>query len=382
MIAKKIKIAPSLTVGMNQLAQKKKAAGESVVNFAAGDPVLENHPLILEGAKRALEKRNVPYTPTAGIPELRKAATKWMNERHHAEYKDAQCLVTAGGKFALYAALQALLDEGDEVLIPAPYWVSYPEMVKVFGAVPCIVPSNEGQQWKITASDIEKQLSKKSKVLILNNAANPTGALYSEEEIAAILNVAKAAQLMVISDEVYSGLVYPGKRFVSCSSFPEHQERVIVVESCSKNFGMTGWRVGFAFASQNIIEVLTALQGHSTTAASSISQWAALSALENAVEVGGYIKNAMQRRRTLFVETFNALFKKQIALPDSGLYLFLPIEERSSVEWCERVLKEAGVASVPGAAFGFEGYVRFAFSETEDSIVKGLKALHEIHAFH
>lgn len=360
-------ILPSPTVAINTLALQKKRAGEHIFNFAAGDPILPNHESIVKSALRITEKRYVPYPPIAGIPELRKAAADWVS------YPVEQALVTCGGKYALFAALQTLLEPDDEVLIPAPYWPSYPEIVRLFSGVPKIVPG----QWKITPQDLQAHLTEKTKILIFNNACNPTGVLYSREEVREILAFSKRAGLMVLSDEVYSGLVYEGE-FASCGDFPEYRDLVVIIQSCSKNFGMTGWRVGFAFGPKPLIDVMTALQGQCTTGTCFVSQWAAFGALEQASAVIAYVKGAMQSRRDLFVQTYNQLFPEKLASPPSSIYIWAPIAEKDSVAFCKRALQEANVAIVPGIAFGAEGYVRFAYSEVEQDIVHGLTALRKV----
>lgn len=365
---------PSSTVVISSKAYEMRKNGIHVYNFSAGDPVLSNHPAIIDVAKETLDEKMSPYAPVAGLPELRLAAAKWMNRRYQSQYDTNQTMVTCGGKFGLYAALQILLEPGDEALVLAPYWVSYPEMVNLAIGVPKIIKTSEKTDWKIKAEQLRSHLTKKSKVLILNNACNPTGVLYSREELAEILAVAKEANLTIISDEVYSELVYDGAEFVSCAAFPEHSSHVIVIESCSKNFAMQGWRVGFAFGPENIIKNMTALQSQSTTGTSFISQKAALGALLHADEVASYVREEMDRRRQLFFQTYNRLFSKKSTPVASALYFFVKIGE-DSLKICEEILTKSHVALVPGVAFGMEGYVRFAFADQESEIVKGLEAL-------
>jgi aspartate aminotransferase len=369
---KRFSSSPTATIHTQatQLIEK----GIQVVNFAAGDPVLANHPAILEAAKQALKEELSPYAPVAGLIELRRLAADWMNRRYQAQYAIKQTMVTCGGKFGLYAALQVLLEPGDEVLIPAPHWVSYPEMVRLGAGVPILISTSSSSGWKLTPQLLQAHLSRKSKILILNNACNPTGALYSRKEIKDLLFVAKEAKLTVISDEVYSELVFDQKEFVSCSSFPEHRSHLIVIESCSKNFGMAGWRVGFAFGPEEIISNMIALQSQSTTGTSLFSQKAAIGALRHADAVSSYVREAMNQRRQLFFKTFNRLFSTNIHPVSSSLYFFAKVEE-NSLNFCAKILDKAHVALVPGIGFGVEGYVRFAFTEREAEIVRGLEAL-------
>lgn len=369
----------SATVAINSMALLKKQRGEKIHNFAAGDPILPSHPRIVEAVAERLTAEPILYPPVSGLTDLRKEAYRWVNALYGCAYEEENTLVTAGGKFALFAALQILLKEGGEVLIPSPYWVSYPQITRLFGANPVIVPAQVETGWKLTPETLKAHITPRSKILILNNAANPTGALYQEEELAALLKVADEEGLFVISDEVYSGIVYDRHRFFSCGAF-EKNKRVLVVQSCSKNLAMTGWRVGFAFGSNDLILQMAALQGQSTTGASTVSQWAALAALKNHTEITHCVKSAMQKRRDLFYRTFNELFQCHLEPPASSIYAWVPlsvfgITTQTSAEFCTELMDKANIACIPGNAFGVEGYMRMAFSETEKAIQEGLNAL-------
>lgn len=370
-------IPPSATVTISAIAHQKTKAGIHIYNFAVGDPVFPNHPVIFQAISKVLEEGYVPYAPVAGLPELRKLVAEWMG----AGYTIDNTLVCCGGKYAIFASLEVLLEPGDEVLIPIPYWVSYPDMVGLFNGVPVTIPSTKETDWKITGADIEKHLTKKTKVLIFNNPSNPSGAVYTREEVADILKAAKKGGLMVIADEVYSDLVYDGVEFVSCAAFPEHKDHVLIVQSCSKNFGMAGWRVGFAIGPTDLIKAMTAVQGQSTTGTSIISQYAAIGALENRATVARYLREEMKKRRDFFVKTYNDLFDEPIDKPSAAIYVFVKIGG-DSVKLCEKILNEANVAIVPGVAFGMEGYARFSFSEEEEEILKGLQALRKFYDHH
>lgn len=375
-------LSASPTVTMNAIATKKRMNGERVYNFAAGDPVLDNHPAIIDRAIRRTEEKLCLYPPVEGIPELRHLTAEWMNTTCQTHYSQENVLVTCGGKFAIFAIIYSLLQSSDEVLIPAPYWVSYPEIVKMAGGIPKILQTSPEGGWKLTAQDLLKNVTKSTKMLIFNNACNPTGVLYSRQEIDDILAVAKKFGLIVISDEVYSGLTYEEPGFISCGSFPEYCERVLIVQSCSKNFGMTGWRVGFAIGPKAIIKRLAILQAQSTTGVSVISQWAAVGALENAELVSSYVHEAMRKRREMFLQTYNSLFPSSIKAIESALYAFVPItslgvrNHSDSVAFCEQLIASDNIALVPGTAFGADGYVRFAFSEPEENIHQALHMLH------
>lgn len=371
---------PSATMAINSLALQKKAAGERVYNLAAGEPMVATDPKVIEAATRAMNKGKTHYPPVAGIPELRAAASKWMNENYQTNFSSAECLVTAGGKFGLFALCQALLNPGDEVLIVAPYWVSYPSMVKMFGGVSKFINTKESLGWRVTIKDLAKAVTSKTKIIFFNNGSNPTGVLYSLDEIKEILAFAKEHDLLVVSDEVYSGLVYDDEEFVSCGSFPEYRERVVIVQSCSKHFAMTGWRVGFVLGPENLIKILATIQGQSTSGAASISQWAAVAAFVEAGAIVPRVREVMQKRRDFFLKTFEKLFSTKINTPSSGLYFFVPLKKLGSAEkdsaiFCRHILEVGNIAIVPGVAFGEESYARFSFGASEEELGEALGAL-------
>ncbi|HBU07048.1 MAG TPA: aspartate aminotransferase [Candidatus Magasanikbacteria bacterium] len=377
-----IKIEPSATVAINSLALQKKQAGERVYNLSVGEPMINTPEVIKSAATKALAENKTHYPPVSGLVELKNEAVTWFNKNFQANYNNNEVLVTAGGKFGIYLGLQSLVKTGDEVLIISPYWVSYPEMVKIFDGSPKIVETSEKNDWKVSISDLQKQVSNKTKILILNNAGNPTGVLYNKEEIAKILEFAKENNLVIISDEVYSGLVYDNQVFFSCASFTDYKDRLVVIQSCSKNLAMTGWRVGFVFAPVEVIKILTNLTSQSTSGVTSISQYSALAGLENIDMISVEINSEMQKRRDFFVNTFNKLFKTNLQAPASALYCFISmsafgIDEIDSIKFCERVLSEANVAMVPGIAFGKEGYVRCSFGENIQELDQALLKLAE-----
>lgn len=363
-LAQRIEIDESPTVKINDLAKTKT----NLINFSAGDPKVPLHPAI----KKALsQEKSLGYPPVAGIPELRELACNWMNERYHSSLQMNETVVTPGGKFALYALLNVVLNPGDEVLIGCPYWVSYHPIVQLFSAKVQVVMG--GVDWKITPELLEKKANERTKVLILNNATNPTGVLYSHDEIKALLMWAQKRGCLVISDEVYSELVYDKQKFVSCAEFKEHKEHVATIESCSKNFALAGLRVGFAFAPKPLINAMIKLLSQSATGTSVISQWAAVAALENAREITTGVRDIMEKRRNLFVATYQDLFSTSLEKTQSGIYQFVPVMQKSE-DYCIAAL-EKGVALVPGSAFGVDGYVRFAFCEDENNLVNGLRRL-------
>jgi aspartate aminotransferase len=369
----------SLTVKINQLAQEK-AQKEKVYNFAAGDPLIACSPDIITAARETLEQEYHLYPPSQGLKELRLAACTWVNESYGCKYQPSECLVTCGGKKALFLSLLAILQPGDEVLIAAPFWVSYPAIVNIIGARPVIVPTLEKNHWKLQKENLERAVSPQTKCLILNNAGNPTGVLYTESELEEILDWCASHQIMVISDEVYSEMAYGPQKFISCGQFLKYRNSVLVIQSCSKNFCMTGWRVGFVFGSQEWIQKINILQAQTITAVSLICQKAALGALMNWRAISQNIRIEMQKRRDLFHGWFNRLFQARIEAPHSSFYFFismksLGLSHQNSALFCEKLLQQYNVAAIPGLAFGVEGYIRMSFGGLERDIVEGLQAL-------
>lgn len=384
------KVQSSITVAINSLAQSKKAQGIRVFNLSAGEPKLMTPEVVRNGAISFIEKGDIPYPSPAGQPELRRLACEWMNRLYGANYATLECLITTGGKFGIYILLQYLLGAtsplksaaGEElaVMIPAPYWVSYPAITKIMSGKPIIVNTTEAGGWKITPQMIRDSYQANCKLLILNNGVNPTGALYNRSEIAAILAVADELNIQIISDEVYSGLVYTSDEYVSCASFPEFKDNVMVIQSASKSFAMTGWRVGFLFAKPDIIEVLTSLTSQSTTGVSLVCQHGAMAAFKHVDEIMQGVKETMQRRRDVFIKAVKDYFNIELAVPSATIYSFvaltdLGISAMSDEELCFRALEEANVATVPGSGFGQPGYVRFSFGAEEDDIIGGVAAL-------
>ncbi len=373
-------VEPSATVAMNTRALYKKAQGIFVHNLSVGEPAIPPHQAVVTRAVQAIHEGKTQYTPVAGIPELRRAMTTWVNTTYQTQFSPEECVVTCGGKFGLFAVCQALVEPGVEALVVAPYWVSYTSIVELFGGTTVTASTSPETGFKLSLKLFKETITPRTKLIFLNNAGNPTGALYSREELAELLAFAKERGLIVISDEVYSGLTYDEREFVSCGSFPEYKDTVIIIQSASKHFAMTGWRVGFVLAPRDMVERVTLIQGQSTTGTSSVSQWAVLGALESASLVQSHVRSVMERRRNRFVAVFSELFSP-LTPPEAGLYAFVPlsslgVQEKDDVAFCERVLEEGNIAIVPGSAFGYQGYVRFSFGGEETATEQALRALH------
>lgn len=371
-------IPASATLAMNALALQKRALGQRVFNLSAGEPMVVPHPKIVEAAEAALRAGKTLYTPAAGIPELRRAASDWLNKNYTTQFSSEEILITAGGKFGLYALCRTLLGGGDEAIVIAPYWVSYPSLAEMTGARVDTIVTQEQNGWKVTPEQLNKVITQYTKIIFFNNAGNPTGALYSRDEVRALVQIAHEHGVLFVSDEVYSGLTYDGE-FTSAGSFPEYRDNVVVIQSCSKHFAMTGWRVGVVAGDKQLIKVLADWQSQSTTGTATISQWAAVAAFEN-TEVNASVKTEMQSRRNALVDALNQNFKLQLTPPAAGLYVFismaaLGVGETDSIAFCTRVLNEANVAMVPGAPFGAEGYVRLSFGADPTELEAAVQAL-------
>ncbi len=379
--ADRLKIEPSATVTINSIALQKKQQGIRVYNLAAGECIIDSPEIVKEAALKAIREDKIKYPPVAGLAELRQAASSWLNELYSTSYSPKETIVTAGGKYGIYSSCEAMINEGDEAIIIAPFWVSYSEIVKLFGGIPKIIQTKEENHWKVNLDELKNNITDKTKILIINNASNPTGTLYSKKEIEDVLKLAQEKGITIISDEVYSGLVYEGE-FISFGSFKEYKDNVIVIQSTSKNFAMTGWRIGFLFANEEIIKNITLLQSQTTSGAPTPGQWTALAAIQNYKEVMPNINKEMKKRRDLFYDTFNKLFNTNITKAESALYAFIGLPHLTSLSadsatFCKQLLEEANVASVPGIAFGVEGYVRFSFGEKEDELQQALQQLYK-----
>ncbi|MCC7196803.1 aminotransferase class I/II-fold pyridoxal phosphate-dependent enzyme [Candidatus Peregrinibacteria bacterium] len=370
----------SATVTINTLAQAKKAMGERIFNLSAGEPLVETGHYFKNILDWVIEHHQTHYPPVAGIPELRNESANWLNKTYDTNYTAANTLITCGGKFGIYLALQALLNPDDEVIMIAPYWVSYPSMVEIHKGKSVIIPTEEKNQWKVDPEAIQKARTSRSKLLIINNASNPTGVFYTKQELEKIVEVAKKNNLIILSDEVYSGMIYDNNKYTSFGSFKNYSDNIIVAQSCSKNFAMTGWRVGMVYAPEPLIKIMTKLQGQSITGTSIVSQFVALEAMKNSSVIMPEIQKEMQNRRDIFIDTFNELFNANLQKPAASFYAFIPLtalkaKTKSSVEFCKETLDKGNVATVPGLAFGQEGYVRFSFGAKPQELKDALHAL-------
>lgn len=373
-----------MTLAINTRAQELRARGVDVINFAAGEPDFPTPLFIREAAKKAIDDNFTRYTAVAGIPELRAAAANYF-QRHYQTPVDPQSIIIgAGGKQCLYTFIQTMLNPGDEVLIPSPCWVSYPDMVLLADGVPVTVPAGSETGFKVTPLMLEAKTNEKTKLLILNSPCNPTGAVYSDREFMNIMRWALARNIYVLSDEIYDQLIYKPAAMTSAITWFEHcPELVGVVNGLSKSYAMTGWRVGFMAAHPEIIKKMSMLQGHSLSNVCSVAQKAALAALAGSDECVREMREAFARRRDLAMSHVLKWSKAICPEPAGAFYVFPDISGyfndrlHNSVEFCTWLLETAHVAVVPGAAFGDDKCFRISYALSDEHLRVGLERIGE-----
>ncbi|MBI3614917.1 MAG: pyridoxal phosphate-dependent aminotransferase [Candidatus Omnitrophica bacterium] len=370
-------VQPSPTLRVTALAKQLKAEGKKVINLAAGEPDFDTPEAVKKAAIEAIQEGFTKYTPTTGIPELKNAIASTLLKERRLSYRPEQIAVTCGAKQALFNLLQVLVQAGEEVLIPSPYWVSYPEMVRLAGAAPVEVRTDPASGFQVERKALEKAWSSRAKVLILNSPSNPTGAVLKAEVLKDLARWAKERDLWVISDEIYSRLVYGCDCPSIASVSPEVFSRTVVVDGVSKAYAMTGWRIGYLAGPAEIVEAAGRLQDHSTSNPTSISQRAALAALTQDQAPVKKMAEEFQKRRDRMVERLSKIKKISFVKPDGAFYCFVDVSATglNSGLFSERLLKEALVAVIPGGGFGWDSHVRLSFAVGLESIQEGLDRL-------
>jgi aspartate aminotransferase len=384
-------VTPSATLAIDASAKALRAAGVDVVGFGAGEPDFPTPPRIVEAAAEACrDPRNHRYTPTAGLPELREAIVAKTARDSGLECRPSQVLVTNGAKQAVYNAFAALLDPGDEVLVPAPYWTTYPEAIALAGGVPVAVATGEASGFKVSVEQLEAAATERTKALLFVSPSNPTGAVYGRAEIEAIGIWAARAGVWVLTDEIYEHLVYGGRTQHSMPVVaPEVAERCVVINGVAKTYAMTGWRVGWMIAPEDVAEAAANLQSHSTSNVANVSQRAALAALEGDLSGVAEMREAFDRRRRLVHSLLEGIPGVSCVEPEGAFYAFPSLEGLlgrsfggrrpvSSLELAEVLLDQARVAIVPGEAFGAPGYARLSYAMADGDIEKGLARIAEL----
>jgi len=369
-----------MTIAVSTLARELKAQGKDVLSFSAGEPDFDTPQVIKDAAIEAINEGFTKYTAVAGIPELLEAIQGKLKRENSLAYDTKQIIVSNGAKQSLFNLTQALIDEGDEVIIPAPYWVTYPELVKYAGGTPVIIDTEDRSGFKITAAQLEKAITDRTKMLILTSPSNPTGSVYSREELSALAEVLKGTKVVVVSDEMYEKLVFDGTEFVSTASISDDMyRRTITVNGLSKSVAMTGWRFGYlACASKELVSKMNSLQSQSTSNINSITQKAAIPALlGNVDEEVEQMRQAFEARAHEATELMNAIDGLSVVRPKGAFYLFVNTKavSRDSMQFAKNLLEEYGVAVVPGLAFGAEGYFRFSFATDIVTIREGIRRI-------
>ena len=368
-------LTPSLTLSIDSKAKAMKAEGLDVCGFGAGEPDSDTPEHIKRAAIEALEAGFTKYTPNAGIPELRQAIADKLAADNGLNYRAGQVIVSNGAKHACYNAILATCQPGDEVIIPAPYWVSYPDMVRLVGAEPVIVPTSERNGWKMRAEDFENAMTPRTKMLIMNTPGNPTGSVYTREELEAIVNVAAEEDIYVLSDEIYEKLVYDGVKHVSIGSLSqEAYDLTITVNGFSKSYAMTGWRLGYLAAPDAVARAVDSIQSHTSSNPSSFSQYGALAALKGDQQPLADMREEFDMRRNYMFDRISKISNVTAIKPQGAFYILVNISQLglTSQNFADRLLSKANVAVVPGAAFGDDRTVRFSYATSLDVIKKGL----------
>jgi aspartate aminotransferase len=380
MLTKRINIlSESITIAVSTLAQELRAQGRDIISFSAGEPDFGTPQVIKDAAIKAINDDFTKYTAVDGIPALKKAVCDKLKRENGLDYAPNQVIVNNGAKHSLFNLMQAAIEEGDEVIIPAPYWVTYPELVLYSGGTPVEIMTDDASGFKITPQQLKAAITPRTKMLILTSPSNPTGAVYSKTELTALAEVLKGTDILVASDEMYEKLIYVGE-FTSAAAISEDMyKRTITINGLSKSVAMTGWRFGYmAAADTELISATKKLQSQSTSNINSITQMAAIKGLDGSADADiEMMRKAFKERRDVAVKMFNAIDGLSVLSPDGAFYLFVNIKELSndSLAFCKRLLEESEVAVVPGAGFGAEGYFRFSFATSLENIEKGIKRI-------
>ena len=380
-------VRASTTLAVDSLAKQMKADGLDVVGFGTGEPDFNTPDNINMAGIRAICDGKTKYTPAAGIIPLRKAIAQRLKEDCGVDYDYTQIVVASGAKHSVYIALAAITNPGDEIIIPAPFWVSYYEMVRMVGGTPVIVEAGEEQNFKITAQQLEAAITEKTKCLMLNNPSNPTGMIYSAEELRAIADVCVKHDLYILADEIYYQLIYDGIEFTSIASLgDEVKERTLLVNGVSKSYAMTGWRVGYCAANKTLAKIMSNFLSHSTGAPSTISQWASVEALTGPQEGIEAMRLAFLERRDYIVKRINSIPGVSCIVPNGAFYVMMNIEQligktlggkliENDDDFAVALLEKALVAVVPCSGFGMKNFVRWSYAASMENIDKGLDRL-------
>ncbi|MFH1067141.1 MAG: pyridoxal phosphate-dependent aminotransferase [bacterium] len=378
-LAERVKqITPSLTLAIDAKAKAMKASGVDVIGFGAGEPDFDTPEHIKAAAMGALDAGLTKYTPSSGIPELRAAISEKLKNDNGLNYEPNQIIVTCGAKHACFNALAAMVNPGEEVLIPAPYWLSYPEMVKLVGGVPVTVPTTAENGYKITPNQFREYMSPLTKMIILNSPSNPTGVVYTDNELAALAEVALDEDIFILSDEIYEKLIYDDAKHFSIASFSQEvYNQTITINGFSKSHAMTGWRLGYVAAPAPIAQAIDSMQSHSTSNMTSFAQQGALAAYKAPQDCVTEMAAEYGKRRARMIELLDTIKKVSYVKPQGAFYFLMNIAQTGllSVHFAEKLLEQEKVAVVPGIAFGDDNTVRLSYATSLANIEEGLQRL-------
>ncbi|HEY9700490.1 MAG TPA: pyridoxal phosphate-dependent aminotransferase [Trichocoleus sp.] len=371
-------VTPSLTLAIDTKAKAMKREGLDVLSFSVGEPDFNTPAHIRAAAEAALEQGKTRYGPVAGEPKLREAIAQKLQRDNHLSYAPENIIVTNGGKHSLYNLMMALIEPGDEVIIPAPYWVSYPEMVKLAGGTPVILPTTVESGFKLSPEQLQQAITPKTKLFVFNSPSNPTGMVYSPSEVKALAQVIEQHDVWVVSDEIYEKILYDGAEHLSIGSVSQAAfERTIISSGFAKTYAMTGWRIGFLAAPAPLIKAVSTIQGHSTSNVCTFAQYGAVAAYEGSQDCVDEMVAAFAERRKVILEYINSIPGFTCPEPNGAFYVFPNINKLGikSLDFCAALLEKKQVAVVPGIAFGADDCIRISYAASLDAIHEGMERL-------
>ncbi|BFU77032.1 pyridoxal phosphate-dependent aminotransferase [Arcobacter sp. 15-2] len=373
-------LSPSVTMAITAMARDLKSQGKDILSFSAGEPDFDTPQIIKDAAIKAIQNGHTKYTAVEGTIETKKAIISKLQKDHNLEYNLDEIIVSNGAKHSLFNLFQCLIEDGDEVIIPAPYWVTYPEQVKFSNGIPVFIATDDSTNFKITAQQLQEVITPKTKILLLNTPSNPTGGVYTKEELLEISEVLKGTDILVLSDEMYEKIIYDGKKFTAVASVNEDMfQRTVTINGISKAVAMTGWRYGYiATPNKDLVKAMIKLQGQVTSNVNSVTLQAAVTALDGSADADiEMMRQEFEKRRDIVVKEFNEIKGLSCVIPDGAFYVFVNIKQLTtdSVQFAADLLEKEGVAIVPGLAFGTEGYFRFSFATDETTIKAGISRI-------
>ena len=381
------RLSPSATLAMSQKSNELKAQGVDVINLSVGEPDFNTPDHIKEAAKKAVDDNFSRYSPVPGYPALRNAIVAKLKNENGLDYTAAQISCANGAKQSVCNTIMALVNDGDEVIVPAPYWVSYPELIKLADGKPVFVEGDEKSNYKFTKENLEKAVTAKTKAIVLNTPNNPTGTIYNKEELEVIADFAKKYNIIIISDEMYEKLIYDNENHISIASLSKDAyERTIVINGLSKSYAMTGWRIGYCAASEKIAKLMISIQSHVTSNVCSITQYAALEALSGPQDEITKMINEFEKRRNYMINRIESIDNLSIVKPKGAFYIMINIENclgkeingkilNDSMEFCASLLENEKLAVIPGKAFGLNNYIRVSYATSMEAIKEGLNRI-------